>query len=239
MATYDRPYSESRRGRDRDYREREFPSSRRGYRDEDEDDRGPWISRDRDDFERERGAYGSYERGGFRSRDGGPSEEPRESGFRESRRFEQFEDWERPRELREFSGHPSSGRSFGRGGYGGGYSGYGGGSAGSYAGRGPKGYRRSDERLKEEVCEQLTDAPDIDAVEIEVAVQGGEVTLEGSVPTRNMKRAAEDRAEAVSGVQQVHNRLRVESSDEFGRGAAARNDRGDEGQRSDAGRKAH
>ena len=87
---------------------------------------------------------------------------------------------------------------------------------GRYAGRGPKGYQRSDERLKEEACEQLTADPDVDASEVEVSVQNGEVTLEGTVHTRNMKRAAEDCVEAISGVQQVHNRLRVESN-EFGR----------------------
>src|SRR5262249_30469691 len=39
-------------------------------------------------------------------------------------------------------------------------------SAQSYRGRGPKGFARTDERLKEIVCERLTDAPHIDASEI-------------------------------------------------------------------------
>ena len=84
-------------------------------------------------------------------------------------------------------------------------------SPGRYSGRGPKGYQRSDERLKEEVCDRLTIDPDIDASEIGVSVQSGEVSLEGSVRTRQMKRDAEDCVEAIPGVQQVHNRIRVET----------------------------
>jgi hypothetical protein len=111
----------------------------------------------------------------------------------------------------------------------------------SYAGRGPKGYQRSDERLKEEVCERLTAAPDVDAVEIEVSVQNGEVMLDGTVRERSMKRSAEDCIEDVSGVRQVHNRLRVESPDdrEERRSGGAFSTQNREGQRSTTGRKAH
>jgi DNA replicative helicase MCM subunit Mcm2 (Cdc46/Mcm family) len=44
---------------------------------------------------------------------------------------------------------------------------------------------------------------------IEVAVTGGEVTLTGTVESRRMKRHAEDLAESVRGVRDVHNQLRV------------------------------
>jgi hypothetical protein len=107
---------------------------------------------------------------------------------------------------------------------------------GRYAGLGPKGYQRSDGRLKEKVCEQLTADPDVDASDIEVSVENGEVTLDGTVHTRFMKRVAEDCAEAIFGVQQVHNRLRVESSDS---GRDEFSSRREEEQRSSAGRKAH
>lgn len=80
---------------------------------------------------------------------------------------------------------------------------------GGYAGRGPRGYQRSDERIWEDVCEHLTHAASVDASDIEVRVQRGEVTLEGSVATRREKRAAEDIAELVAGVVDVHNRLRL------------------------------
>jgi hypothetical protein len=80
---------------------------------------------------------------------------------------------------------------------------------GGYAGRGPKGYARSDERIREDVCDRLSWDDEIDATDITVVVAGGEVTLEGNVTTRHMKRLGEDIAEQVPGVVDVHNRLRV------------------------------
>lgn len=83
--------------------------------------------------------------------------------------------------------------------------------AGRFAGRGPRGYQRSDERIREDVCELLLADGEVDASDIEVTVASGEVTLQGTVPDRRMKRSAEDLVEAVSGVLQVDNRLRVQS----------------------------
>ncbi len=83
---------------------------------------------------------------------------------------------------------------------------------GRHAGRGPRGYQRGDERIREEVCERLADHPDIDASEMEVAVENGEVTLSGTVEDRWMKRMAEDTADSVSGVRDVHNHLRVQQT---------------------------
>lgn len=80
---------------------------------------------------------------------------------------------------------------------------------GGYAGRGPKGYARSDERIREDVCDRLSWNDEVDATDIAVTVDNGEVTLEGSVETRHMKRLAEDIAEEVPGVVDVHNRTRV------------------------------
>jgi osmotically-inducible protein OsmY len=81
---------------------------------------------------------------------------------------------------------------------------------GEHTGKGPKGYRRSDERIMEEVCDILWQHGDIDASEIIVRVENGEVTLEGMVDSRRTKRLAEDVIEHVSGIQDVHNRLRVQ-----------------------------
>ena len=81
---------------------------------------------------------------------------------------------------------------------------------GRFFGKGPKGYQRSDERIKEELSDRLEEHGDIDASEITVMVTSGEVTLEGTVPDRWMKRMAEDVAEDSAGVKQVHNRLRVD-----------------------------
>jgi hypothetical protein len=80
---------------------------------------------------------------------------------------------------------------------------------GRHRGRGPKGYQRSDERIRDDVSDRLTDDPHIDASDIEVMVQNREVTLSGTVRSRFEKRHAEDIAESVSGVAHVQNNLRV------------------------------
>lgn len=78
-----------------------------------------------------------------------------------------------------------------------------------FRGMGPKGYRRSDERIHEDVCEQLTWDRQLDAREIRVEVSGGTVTLSGSVSNRRMKRHAEDLTDSVPGVTDVDNRLQL------------------------------
>lgn len=88
------------------------------------------------------------------------------------------------------------------------------GQRGQFSGRGPKGYTRSDDRIKEDINERLTHDPDIDAWEIEVQVSNGEVTLTGTVDDRNAKRRAEDIAEAISGVKDVQNQIRVKKGEE-------------------------
>jgi len=80
---------------------------------------------------------------------------------------------------------------------------------GQHAGRGPKGYRRDDNRITEDVNEALTRDHHIDASDIEVQVSNGEVSLSGTVDSREAKRHAEDLAEAVSGVNDVNNQIRV------------------------------
>jgi len=84
---------------------------------------------------------------------------------------------------------------------------------GGHRGKGPVGYTRSDERIREIVCEVLTDDDMIDATHIEVEVHGGEVTLSGTVEERSQKRMAEDRIENLSCVKDVVNQLRVRRSD--------------------------
>jgi BON domain-containing protein len=80
---------------------------------------------------------------------------------------------------------------------------------GRFTGRGPKGYVRSDERILEEINEHLKQHGEIDATHITVRVTGREVTLEGVVEDRDTKRLAEDVAESVRGVTDVHNRLKI------------------------------
>ncbi len=80
---------------------------------------------------------------------------------------------------------------------------------GEFFGKGPKGYRRSDERIREDVCECLYADPYVDASEIEVDVKGSEVTLRGTVDSRWTKRRAEEVIERITGIHDVHNQLRV------------------------------
>src|SRR5919109_1247222 len=80
---------------------------------------------------------------------------------------------------------------------------------GTFAGRGPKGYRRSDERIQEDVNDRLTWSAELDASDIEVRVVDGEVTLTGVVEDRAAKRLAEDLAEDIAGVRDVHNELKI------------------------------
>jgi osmotically-inducible protein OsmY len=87
----------------------------------------------------------------------------------------------------------------------------------SRSGKAPKGYKRSDERIKEEICDLLTNAPHVDPSDLEVKVSAGEVTLTGTVEDRMEKRMAEDLASTISGVTEVHNQLRVSQSDRHSR----------------------
>lgn len=80
---------------------------------------------------------------------------------------------------------------------------------GVFTGKGPKNYVRSDERIREDVCEHLCYHPYLDASDIEVTVHEGEVTLTGTVEARMVKRAAEECCDHVRGVRDVHNQLRV------------------------------
>jgi hypothetical protein len=90
------------------------------------------------------------------------------------------------------------------------------GGRGEHTGHGPKGYARSDDRVREDICERLTEHGEIDARELEVTVQDGEVTLSGTITSRRAKRMVEDVAEEVSGVKDVHNQLRVKQSGDHG-----------------------
>lgn len=100
---------------------------------------------------------------------------------------------------------------------------------GPFSGMGPRGYRRSDERILEDVCERLTQHGQIDARDIEVKVQNGEVTLSGMVNDRRTKRLAEDVADSVAGVEDVHNQLRLNKSGQPGGGAGRRDEVGKSG----------
>jgi hypothetical protein len=79
----------------------------------------------------------------------------------------------------------------------------------SYAGKGPKGWQRSDDRLLDQVSEALARHPAIDASEVEVAVDGSRVILRGEVSDRRTRQLAKECAEGVAGVDDVQDQLRV------------------------------
>jgi osmotically-inducible protein OsmY len=118
------------------------------------------------------------------------------------------------------SGFGEAGHSYAQQGFGQSQPGYaredwrGSGSAGQQRryGRGPKGYQRSDERLKEDISERLMSAMHVDASEVSVEVKDGKVTLEGSVPERRMKHCIEDMVDDCMGVKDIDNRIRVGQS---------------------------
>ena len=83
---------------------------------------------------------------------------------------------------------------------------------GPYSGKGPGGYKRSDERIQEEICEIFTRHGQLDATGVEIEVKEGQVTLLGNVNRKNEKYLAEDLAANVMGVQDVENRIHVQAA---------------------------
>jgi hypothetical protein len=82
----------------------------------------------------------------------------------------------------------------------------------NYSGIGPRGYRRSDSNIHDEICKILYWDPDVDASEIEVKVSHGVVSLLGEVDSRHAKRMAEAVVENVRGVEDVLNRLKIKKN---------------------------
>jgi len=80
---------------------------------------------------------------------------------------------------------------------------------GGHYGKGPQGYMRSDEFIKDEVYCRLAEHHFIDPSEIIVEVERGAVTLRGAVTRRAMRYAAEDLVEDIPGVHHVINLLKV------------------------------
>lgn len=74
---------------------------------------------------------------------------------------------------------------------------------------GPKGYRRSDQRMLEDICDRLFVADHIDSSEVTIEVSAAKAVLDGAVPQRWMKHAIEDLADACPGIEDVENRIRV------------------------------
>ncbi|MGE3681894.1 MAG: BON domain-containing protein [Bdellovibrionales bacterium] len=119
------------------------------------------------------------------------------SGFqRGSSGFYDRDRWERSNEGRRFGRHEESTWD----------------KVKNFFGVGPKNYKRSDDRIREDVSDALERHPQIDASDIEVKVEEGVVTLSGTVDSRYTKRMAEDAVEDIYGVKDVVNHMRVRSS---------------------------
>ena len=74
---------------------------------------------------------------------------------------------------------------------------------------GPKGYQRSDQRMREDICDHLMRTGHIDSSDVTVEVSGAKVQLDGSVPARWMRHAIENLADVCPGVQDIENRISV------------------------------
>jgi osmotically-inducible protein OsmY len=100
----------------------------------------------------------------------------------------------------------------------------------SKAGKGPKGYKRSDERIREEISDLLTSHHEVDPSEVEIKVSNCEVTLTGTVSSRHEKRLIEDLASQISGVSDVTNQLRVQQSHDSSRSSSDGQNKGGQSQ---------
>jgi osmotically-inducible protein OsmY len=84
--------------------------------------------------------------------------------------------------------------------------------SGPHRGKGPSDYRRSQDRIREDICDRLTDDDMVDASHVRVQIEDDAVILSGTVNSREEKRRAEELVESISGVRNVENRLRVGST---------------------------
>jgi osmotically-inducible protein OsmY len=79
-----------------------------------------------------------------------------------------------------------------------------------FVGRGPRSYRRTDDKIIDDICERLTRDPRVDATFVEIKTNQGEVTITGVVGSWEEKQWAGEIAADVFGVQCVQNELRIE-----------------------------
>jgi len=86
----------------------------------------------------------------------------------------------------------------------------------THAGVGPKNWKRSDERIKDEVCESLAAHPEIDASDTDIHVKDAVVTLTGTVRDRRTRRMMEDVVDSIPGVADVECQLKVDEKTKAG-----------------------
>ncbi len=72
---------------------------------------------------------------------------------------------------------------------------------------------RASEEIKKDIIDQLSLDSRVSAVDVEVDVAEGKVSLLGAVPTYGARRAAQEDASSVDGVKSIDNRLYVERTE--------------------------
>lgn len=91
---------------------------------------------------------------------------------------------------------------------------------GPHTGKGPCGYHHSDERILKEICDRLMQRliqhGKLDARQIQVRVENGQVTLEGRVQSQHARYIVQETAASVPGVIDIHNHLHISSVERFG-----------------------
>lgn len=79
----------------------------------------------------------------------------------------------------------------------------------NFTGRGPKGWRRSPERMREDACEALYHSALVDASDIDIIIKDKILYLRGTVDSRETKREAERCVEDLPGIEDIQNELRI------------------------------
>lgn len=74
-----------------------------------------------------------------------------------------------------------------------------------HRGHGPRDWRKSDDRLREEVCEALAADATLDARDLNVGADDTDIVLSGVAPCVEARARAEEIAARVVGVRAVHN----------------------------------
>lgn len=82
----------------------------------------------------------------------------------------------------------------------------------NYFGKGPKGYSRSPERIKDDACERLARDFELDASEISVELEDHVLVLKGEVASRRDKRRAEWVLEELPGIEDIRNLITIKKS---------------------------
>lgn len=79
----------------------------------------------------------------------------------------------------------------------------------NHSGKGPRGYARSEARIRDEACEILAHDHELDATDIEVDYKDHCIILRGHVDRRYDKKLAERLVEYIPGVEDVQNLLQI------------------------------